>query len=94
MTIQNINTNSERTVTDGRVNRPSVAKAKANTFALNLIPVLEALNKDGIVSPGAIAVTLNERGVPTARNGKWAVTTVTNLISRLALIKSSAEVAA
>jgi hypothetical protein len=94
MTIKNNNTNSERAVTDGRVNRPSVAKAKANTFALNLIPVLETLNKEGNVSPGAIAIVLNKRGVPTARNGKWAATTVTNLISRLALIKASAEVAA
>lgn len=94
MTIQNINTNRERTVTDGRVNRPNVAKAKANNFAMDLMPLIQALAKDGIVSPGAIAVTLNERGVPTARNGKWAVTTVTNLISRLALINASAEVAA
>lgn len=92
MKIQNNSTKIEQAVTDGRVNRPSVAKAKANAFALNLIPVLEAMAKDGIVSPGAIAFTLNERGIPTARKGKWAITTVTNLISRLALIKASAKV--
>ena len=93
MTIQNGITNvatgskSKRTSTTyGPVKRPSVAKAIANTFAIELVPVLQELNRDGIVAPSTIAEALNKRGVPTARGGKWAITTVTNLISRLALI--------
>lgn len=72
-----------------RANTPNVAKTNANAFAVSLIPVLQALSGEGIVGPVAIATALNARGVPTARNGKWAVTTVTNLIGRLAVIKAT-----
>lgn len=87
--------NSETTQpVDGRVNRPNVAKANANTFALDLLPLLQALYKENIVSPSAISDHLNKLGVPTARGGKWAVTTVTNLISRLAVLNAFTEVSA
>ena len=96
MTTQNriTHTNADRiSATDDRVTRPNVAKVSADTFALNMIPVLQALEKERVVSPSAIAQILNERGVPTARGGKWAVTTVTNLISRLAVLNLHTEVA-
>ncbi|MGI4718994.1 MAG: hypothetical protein ACRYF6_11545 [Janthinobacterium lividum] len=76
----------ENIAVNGRVNRLNVAKANANTFALDMIPIFQALEKEGIISPSVIAETLNERSVPTARGGKWAVTTVTNLIGRLAVL--------
>ncbi|MES2018749.1 MAG: hypothetical protein V4484_19840 [Pseudomonadota bacterium] len=70
---------------------PNVAKTKANAFAVNMIPALQELAVAGIVGPVAIAAALNARGVPTVRNGKWAVTTVTNLIGRLAVVKAAGE---
>lgn len=94
MTSMNTSNSSKTTqtaTTDGCPKRFSVAKVKADTFALELIPVLKELTIAGIVSPTATAAALNERGIPTARGGKWAITTVTNLIGRLAVI--NAEVA-
>jgi hypothetical protein len=93
MTIKNeTNTSTTRPgthVTTGRTNFPNVAKTKANAFAASLIPVLQDLAVEGIVGHVAIAAALNARGVPTARNGTWAVTTVTNLIGRLAVLKAT-----
>jgi hypothetical protein len=86
------NTNTTRPgthETTGRTDFPNVAKTKANAFAVSLIPVLQDLAGEGIVGHVAIAAALNARGVPTARNGKWAVTTVTNLIGRLAVLKTT-----
>lgn len=79
---------------NGLVIRPNVAKANANAFALDMLPLLQALSKQNIVSPSAITDQLNKQGMPTARGGKWAVTTVTNLISRLTVLNAFAEVSA
>jgi hypothetical protein len=93
MTIKNeLNTNTTRPgtrETTGRTNFPNVAKTKANAFAVSLITVLEDLAGEGVDGQVAIAAALNARGVPTARNGKWAVTTVTNLIGRLAVLQAT-----
>lgn len=96
MTNQNetsTNTTFPGTHETGRANFPNVAKTNANAFAVSLIPVLQELAVRGIVGPVEIAAALNARGVPTARNGKWAVTTVTNLIGRLAVVKAAGETA-
>lgn len=61
----------------------AAARGKADAHARNLAPVLKALSEEGIVSLGAVAVALNERGMLTPRGGRWHKTSVRNLLGRL-----------
>lgn len=56
----------------------------ADKFAENLKPIIVALKADGISSLGRIAQALEERGILTARGGKWHRCTVRDLLRRLA----------
>jgi DNA invertase Pin-like site-specific DNA recombinase len=58
-------------------------QSQADAHAEDLRPVLAGLSGEGIVSLGAIAKTLNERGIRTPRGGSWYKTSVANLIARL-----------
>lgn len=53
----------------------------ADRFAANVLPVIRAT---GITSFGGIADVLNARGIPTARGGRWHVSTVRNALRRQA----------
>jgi len=46
-------------------------KAKSTAFAADVIPIVEAIRADGHGSLRAIAKELNDRGLGTARGGKW-----------------------
>ena len=59
-------------------------KAKADSHAANLQPVIESLKDEDIKSLGGIAKALNERGMLTPRGGIWHKTSVSNLIARMA----------
>jgi ribosomal protein S19E (S16A) len=58
-------------------------KRAADGRAEALRSTIIELRSAGIVSPKAIARELNERGIPTARSGKWHPTMVTRLLQRL-----------
>ena len=58
-------------------------KRVADVRAEALRPTIFNLRKAGFVSISAIARELNERGIPTARGGKWHMTMVTRLLERL-----------
>jgi hypothetical protein len=60
------------------------AKATAEAFAANVMPIVDALRKSGVTTLAGIADALNARGVPTARGGRWHVSTVMNLLRRSA----------
>jgi len=45
-------------------------------------PMIEAIQAAGNVGLGAIAGVLNDRGVRTARGGRWHASTVQNLLRR------------
>jgi hypothetical protein len=62
-----------------------VADARAEAFG----PTIRELRKAGFVSIQAIARELNERGIATARGGKWRLTTVTRLLKRLERLEPS-----
>lgn len=66
------------------------AKAKADAFALSMKPVLEFLAEEGISGRTAIARALKEYGYPTARKGQWTAGRVSDMIGRLAVIKTTA----
>lgn len=55
----------------------------ASRFAENVGPILRGLIASGIKSPSDIADCLNQRGIQTARGGKWHPTTVRNVLARL-----------
>ena len=57
-------------------------KAAANQFAANVLPVIRDIQKGGSTSANAIAAKLNERGVKTARGGRWSHTQVRNALAR------------
>jgi hypothetical protein len=67
----------------GGTNSELTSKRVADLRAEALRPTIRKLRKAGFVSITAIARELNERGVPTARGGKWRLTTVTRLLERL-----------
>lgn len=65
-----------------RGNAAAVAaiKAKAKAFATDVMPIVEAIRADGHGSLRAIAGELNDRGVVTARGGKWGPQSVSDLL--------------
>jgi Recombinase len=70
---------SKRGGTDNNLAWKRVADLRAEA----LRPTIYNLRKAGFVSICAIARELNKRGIPTARGGKWHMTTVTRLLERL-----------
>jgi DNA invertase Pin-like site-specific DNA recombinase len=69
-----------------RGRRLSIAarKADADERAQRLCGVFVELEEQGIVSANATAQALNERGIPTARGGKWTARSIINTRARLA----------
>ena len=59
-------------------------KAKADAYAADLKPIIQAITKTGIVSLGGIAKELTARGISTARGGLWTKANVSNLLARIA----------
>jgi DNA invertase Pin-like site-specific DNA recombinase len=63
----------------------SVRARKARQRASDLAPVLSELESRGIVSLNALAKTLNEMGIPTARGqGQWTAAQVARVKARIA----------
>ena len=55
----------------------------ATAFATNVLPTIESLRASGVRDLRGIAAALNNRGVRTARGGRWHVSNVKNLVDRL-----------
>ncbi len=55
-------------------------KAKARAFASDVAPIITAIRKDGHTTLRAIAGELNARGIMTARGGRWAAQSVSDVI--------------
>jgi hypothetical protein len=55
-------------------------KAKSNAFAADVMPIIDAIMAEGHGSLRAIAKELNERGIVTARGGKWGPQSVSDLL--------------
>ena len=60
-----------------------VQKAEAAAFAANVLPIIEALRSSGVRDLRGLAAALNNRGVRTARGGRWHLSNVKNLVDRL-----------
>jgi DNA invertase Pin-like site-specific DNA recombinase len=57
-------------------------KAEADRFAANVVPIVQEIRASGVKGLASIAAALNQRGVRTARGGRWHVSTVQNLLTR------------
>lgn len=55
---------------------------EANAFAVNIMPVIDALRQSGVTDLRSIASALNARAVRTACGGRWHVSNVKNLLDR------------
>lgn len=60
----------------------AAAKAKAATRAADLRPYLERLKAEGITTLGGLAEKLNQKGVTTARGGKWTAAALKRVLER------------
>jgi hypothetical protein len=63
----------------GRQRGIEARRAKAAGRAKDPAPVIEAIRAEGITSATGIAKALNERGIPSARGGKWQAAQVLRL---------------
>lgn len=57
-------------------------RVEANAFAAKVLPIVHQLLVAGVNTSRAIAASLNERGIRTARGGAWHDSTVRNLLAR------------
>jgi hypothetical protein len=60
----------------------SVQTAAADEFVAGLMPVVHAIRSTGSTTLEAITQALNQRGIRSARGGKWHVSSVSNLLGR------------
>jgi Recombinase len=51
--------------------------------AADLAPVITELQASGATSLRAIASDLNDRGIPTARGGKWFAASVDDVLAKI-----------
>jgi DNA invertase Pin-like site-specific DNA recombinase len=61
---------------------------EADRFAQTVLPIIASIQRSGITSLRGLAIALNNRGVPTARNGQWQVSNVRNILARQILLPS------
>ena len=56
--------------------------AVADQFVEGLMPVVQAIRSSGATTLEAITVALNQRGLRSARGGRWHASSVANLLAR------------
>jgi DNA invertase Pin-like site-specific DNA recombinase len=54
----------------------------AEEFTEAILPVIRAIQAEGDMSFASIAKALNDRGVKSARGGRWHVSSVANVVAR------------
>src|SRR5688572_22164916 len=60
----------------------TVQIAGAQEFAEGLLPVLQAVQRSGATTLRAMSSALNQRGIRSARGGRWYPSSVANLLAR------------
>jgi DNA invertase Pin-like site-specific DNA recombinase len=72
-------TNSAEAAAKGR----AVSLNDADAFATRTMPAIRQIQQSGISSLRGIALALNNRGIRTARGGKWQVSNVRNVLAKI-----------
>jgi DNA invertase Pin-like site-specific DNA recombinase len=62
----------------------NVQTAVANEFVASVMPTIEAIRGAGATTLEAITQALNQRGIRSARGGRWHASSVANLLGRAA----------
>ena len=57
-------------------------QSEAVRFAKNVIPIIRSIRAAGVIGLASIADALNNRGVRTARGGRWHASSVRNLLAQ------------
>jgi DNA invertase Pin-like site-specific DNA recombinase len=60
----------------------SVQTAAANEFVAGLMPIIQAIRGTGATTLREMSDALNQRGIRSARGGKWHVSSVMNVLAR------------
>ena len=60
----------------------AVRTDRADARAADIVPVIEGIRAAGVTSANGIARALNERGIPTARGGRWQAVQVQRVLER------------
>ena len=68
----------------------SVQTAAADEFVASLLPIVQAIRSAGAVTLRDMTTALNQRGIRSARGGRWHVSSVKNLLARASEMPSSA----
>jgi DNA invertase Pin-like site-specific DNA recombinase len=68
----------------GNIGRAALICA-ADQFASALRPMVQAIRATGAITLASIAIELNQRGIRSARGGKWHRSSVRNLLERAKL---------
>ena len=58
------------------------ARAEADRYAANVLPIIREAQKAGARTLREIADALNARGIATARGGQWHAQSVANVLAR------------
>ncbi len=61
----------------------AVLRARADAFAADVLPIIRDIQGAGLTTLASIAYELNERGIQTARSGKWHPGSVRAILGRL-----------
>ena len=57
-------------------------QSEAERFSANIMPLIHSIQAAGTKGMVAIAQALNDRGIRTARGGRWHCSSVRNVINR------------
>ena len=66
-----------------------VQACDAQQFADGILPVVRAIRQSGATTLRAISTALNQRGIRSARGGRWYPSAVANLLARAKLAEAS-----
>lgn len=75
----------------GNAEAVAAVKSKANAQAARMGRIIRSFDPDGTMSARAVAQTLNERGIPSPRDGSWTAGSVIRLRDRLKAAESPVE---
>jgi DNA invertase Pin-like site-specific DNA recombinase len=81
--------NPSNIVQAGELGR-SIQTAAADEFVAGLVPIIQAIRSTGAVTLRDMTAALNQRGIRSARGGRWHVSSVKNLLERASVVPSSA----
>ncbi|WP_353843626.1 recombinase family protein [Mesorhizobium sp.] len=73
-------TNTAEAAARGR----KISIREADRFAQTVLPIIASIQQSGTTGLRGLAIALNNRGVRTARNGRWQVSNVRNILARQA----------